>query len=54
MLQRIDICRFEAEYAKIRTAVASSRWHSRTKLQTHRNIFTTVKKKRPLQFYKTM
>ena len=33
MLQRIDLCRFEAEYAKIRTAVASSRWHSRTKLE---------------------
>ena len=39
MLQRIHLCRFQAKQAKTLAAVASSRWHSRTRLgKAHGNI----------------
>ena len=44
MLQRIDLCKFQPKQAYTLASVASSRWHSRTKMGKSKEMFTTNKK----------
>ena len=44
MLQRINLCKFQPKQANALASVASSRWHSRTKMGESKEMFTTDKK----------
>ena len=44
MLQRIGLCKFQPKQAYALASVASSRWHSRTKMGKSKEMFTTDKK----------
>ena len=47
MLQQINLCKFQLKQAYALASVASSRWHSRTKMGRTKEMFTTKKKYTP-------